>query len=352
MAGSGTGYGQYSAQALEPYRIEDTLAQAGYGQYPAEAQTQLDYYQMERLRHENLYGQEMEKQHAFAKQNLEQQLYEANLKGLYEAGKTPGMLQLVAASPQYQGVLGGADPDTVASVVQQQREQQLAADYEKGASGLKHAIDAGAVIPDTASVPGMRVMGTTQIGDPVAIRAALIAANARVAAARAGAVQQAQVPTTDPIIGYDSLRQPIRAHGVPLMPGQTIEESVKPYLQNQDFMRNQAATGGGSPTPTTSSTVPFNPKKVTMQTNVPNAQNTSAQPAAGASRGRQLQQIPPGSAQGNQLQTEAMMFIRKLEAAQPQLAGLLRSRTGVIDIRNDNGRPVILAQDGTLHAFR
>src|SRR5580765_11197 len=357
-----SGYGTFNPNAVDPYPIETTLAQAGYGQYPAEAQTQLDYYQMERQRNANLYGQELSAQHEQFRQNLQQQMYEQNIKGLTELAKSPGGLQLAAASPYYQGILGGADPETIAAVIGQQREAQSATDYEHGASGLKSAVEAGAVIPDTSNVPGMRIMGTVPVGDPVSIRSALIAANARLGAAgiaARAAQNQAMMPQAHVVIGQDALGRDIPTT-VPLPPGVAPMTTLQLWLQVQDQMRQQNASGNAPPTPQQPVIPPPVGKKQTI-TGPPNVGTgstgtnlTTAKTDTGGKVGpSNFQTIPPGSPEGRQLQAKAMQFIDQVQRANPQLAGFMKSRGPVIDVRRDprNGQPVIVGNDGNAYAF-
>ena len=121
-------YGSYSPAAIDPFPIETELAKAAITS-PAQAQNLLDLYQTQRATSEGNYNYAMQGQHEFAKEQLRQQLYEANLKALPEMAK-PGVARLLQGAPGYQGVFGGADQDTIAQSVGQAEAANQAEDTE------------------------------------------------------------------------------------------------------------------------------------------------------------------------------------------------------------------------------
>ena len=136
-------YGTYSPQAIDPFPIETDLAKASISS-PVDAQSLLDLYQTQRATSEGNYNYAMQGQHDFAKQQLAQQLYEANLKALPELSK-PGVAGILANAPQYQGVFGGASPEAIARAVAQ-------ADQTTQATNLEHA-GAGTLSLSSAGMP-------------------------------------------------------------------------------------------------------------------------------------------------------------------------------------------------------
>jgi hypothetical protein len=134
-------YGSYSPQAIDPYPIETDLAKASISS-PVDAQSLLDLYQTQRATSEGNYNYAMQGQHEFAKQQLAQQLYEANLKALPELSK-PGVAGILANAPQYQGVFGGASPEAIAQAVAQANQTTQATNLEHAGSGVLSLSSAG-----------------------------------------------------------------------------------------------------------------------------------------------------------------------------------------------------------------
>jgi len=134
-------YGSYSPQAIDPYPIETDLAKLSVSS-PVDAQSLLDLYQTQRRTSEGNYNYAMQGQHDFAKQQLAQQLYEANLKALPELSK-PGVAGILANAPQYQGVFGGASPEAIAQAVAQADQTTQATNLEHAGSGVLSLSSAG-----------------------------------------------------------------------------------------------------------------------------------------------------------------------------------------------------------------
>ena len=71
--GLGSQYGSYNPAAVDPYPIETNLAAKAFPD-SAQAFSALNLYQDQRLAAANQYGQELDKQHEFNRQQLAQQL--------------------------------------------------------------------------------------------------------------------------------------------------------------------------------------------------------------------------------------------------------------------------------------
>jgi len=156
-------------------------------------------YQSDRDAASNQYTNELDTQHQFARQQLSQQLYENQLKALTEATKTPGALDIISSSPQYSGVLGGADPSVVGGVAQHLTNLQNAEQFQKAGAGLASADSAGWQVgnADASRLAGAPVVS----GLSRAERVANIGANARIAAAgiRGGQEKQPGITETLPV---------------------------------------------------------------------------------------------------------------------------------------------------------
>jgi len=347
-----SGYGTFNPNAVDPFPIETTLAHDAYGQYPAEAQTQLDYYQLERQRNANLYGQELEAQHEQFRQNLAQQMYEHNIKGLTELAKAPGGLQLARASPYYQGILGGADDPTVLSVIAQQLEAQNATNLEHGGAGLLSAVNAGVAVPNTANVPGVRQMGNLPIGDPVAVRDALINANARIAAANIRASADKDNLVVPVNMGKDPVTGEMNKAGLKIRLNATPEEA-QARLDRARMLLGQTQAGhpgvAGAPTPQDGG---GQPAARPTQSNLPQAPVDRGSTAT--SKGVvTLTDTPSGKVddprteQGIALQGRARQGLRRLpEGARTDIGNISRKMDGIIPIVVRKGKAYYLNSAG------
>jgi hypothetical protein len=138
---TGSAYGTFNPRAIEPFPIESELAK-GMSEGNPTAANLLDLYQIQRGTAENQYSQEAAQQHQYAYDQLHQQLYEQNLKALAE-GADKGTLGIMASSPQYQGVFGGADPGVIGQRIQQYNDMEAAKQAQAGGAGVESATIAG-----------------------------------------------------------------------------------------------------------------------------------------------------------------------------------------------------------------
>jgi hypothetical protein len=143
MVSTGSQYGNYNPAATDPYQIESVLAPLAVPD-SAQAQMMLERYQMKNQANANVYGEELDKQHDFNRQQLHQQLVEAQMKTGAELAKLPGGAGLVANAPGLQATYGGAGPDAVRQMVDAATRAQGATDFEHTAAGYKSYSDAGA----------------------------------------------------------------------------------------------------------------------------------------------------------------------------------------------------------------
>lgn len=342
-------YGTYAPQEDQPSAMENTLAHlaySGYSDSPAEAQTALDQYWLERQLNKQDYAAQLQEQHKYAYDQLQQQLYEANLKGLYEAGKTPGMLQLIAHSPQYAGVLGGADAGTINDVINQQLEGQQAVNLGHTGSFLSGAAAGGHVFPTLTNLPGMGGQDSSRyIGTPAEINAA-----ARLAAAKLKAAGDMAVATAP---GY-SIALP-ESYGQ----GSTITGKLNPNAaeaqirQLNQFRANLANTP--QPTATTSEVpLPVNPSKF----RIASGGGTNLPPAPQDTGGVGTQQpvnnfsIVPTTDQATI--NRAKMALDSFKRSNPQAFAKMAPRGPVPTVVKDNktGQLYVQGSDGQHYPIR
>jgi len=173
-------YGQTSPAGLDPWPIESTLAPLAVQGNPS-AQRMLGDYQYQRDAANNLYGIDMQQQHEFAKQQLQQQLYEANLKGLAEA-KDPTVLQIMANAPGYASVFGGAGAPAISDALARAQQGAAAKNYEAAGKGTEGFSNAGYMV-DARGIPGMPPGVPVTQSENVRLAAERLRANATLGAA-------------------------------------------------------------------------------------------------------------------------------------------------------------------------
>lgn len=164
-------YGTTAPGGTDPYPVETALATEVGKNSPQEAYNLLNMYGIQNMVGTDNYNASLQGQHDFARQQLQQQLYENNLKAAGEAVKTPGALSFYGSSPMYGGVLGGADPGVVGGIETNLRSMQLAEQAQKGGAGAASFTAAGA----QPNQEGMDVLsgGTAgNVGTPIAIQVA------------------------------------------------------------------------------------------------------------------------------------------------------------------------------------
>ena len=141
------GYGTYNPREDQPSAVETALATIIGQNNPAEAANMLDTYQVQRQTNQGNYDYGLAQQHDFAKQQLAQQLYEANLKGLAEL-KDPTVLQIASSAPQYQQLFGGAGQDAIQAALARSQAAQNATTLEHAGAGAYSAVQAGRPVTD------------------------------------------------------------------------------------------------------------------------------------------------------------------------------------------------------------
>lgn len=292
-------YGTYAPQEDQPSSMENTLAHlaySGYSDSPAEAQTALDQYWLERQLNKQDYAAQLQDQHQFAMQQLQQQMYEANLKGLYEGGKTPGMLSIMANSPQYAGVFGGADPNAIADVIARQRQGEDLTNLQHAGTAYNQFAQGGG---DATGLLGAQGINLGPSKGPALVQAAQIRAAAQIAAAKLRAQGEA-APTVGTTYTSNVTGLPENVH----FPKNMTPDQRKAWLQsqgvpmidqqpgNQPLPQAERDTGSAQPPAKGAQAAP-------IRTNVPPNPASSSNANAGARDVQQkvmanLSRFPPG----------------------------------------------------------
>ena len=314
-------YGTYAPQEDQPSSMENTLAHlaySGYSDSPAEAQTALDQYWLERQLNKQDYASQLQDQHQFAMQQLQQQMYEANLKGLYEGGKTPGMLSIMAASPQYAGVFGGADPNAIGDVIARQRQGEDLTNLQHAGTAYNQFAQGGG---DATGLLGAQGINLGPSKGPALVQAAQIRAAAQIAAARLRAAGEG-APTESTTYTNQATGLPtnvhfpknmtdaqkaqwLTAHGVPSV-DQTQNSQPLPQAQRDEGTSGKSA----APPPARTNVAP-----------APSAQTTSN----AASGVRDVQQ-------------KVMAILPKLPAAQAEDIRAGAARNGGVPLVQSDGK--------------
>ena len=324
-------YGSYSPQAIDPFPIETELAKAAITS-PAQAQNLLDLYQTQRATSEGNYNYAMQGQHDFAKQQLAAQMQENYLKALPELSK-PGIAGLVANAPNFQGVLGGASPESVADMVRAANQANQATNLEHAGSGALSASSAGMPVDPQAFTNLTNLPVNPGVRPDIQI--AEINKSARLGAAAIGASGTAgpslhYTGPPDPTIGNGQIgvTVPGKAHWTPQqMRDYAIANGLAPRgLTSIPTAPAASGGGGGKSTPAP-------------------AKTPALPPPALPDRGKPLDAAGPGV-------KKAMDDVRtkiennKSPAAMDIKAGMAQNGGNPIIIIDKNGKPGVYGAKG------
>jgi len=334
-------YGTYNPVALQPYPIETELAKLS-GLDATGAKILGDQYWLERQAHENLYGQELQAQHQQYQQQLENQLYEQNVKALGELTK-PGVAQLVATSPYYQRVLGGADPSAVANMIQMSNDAAAAQNLAHVGSALSGYASGGYI----TNLPTDPTHGQYSfIGTPAEIAGKYRLAAAGVAAAAANAAKPWSMNVQGPVSGAGA--------GISMtgpMDPRNPQASTDYARQLQAYLENQAQQG--QVPPTTLPAAPLVPKKIPMTPGT-NLQPSARPPGAAtpSTVSPKISILPPQAPEYQPAQVDAMKYVEGLKATNPDAYKILAQPGNVIPLMPmPNGTIAIIGNDGKPYGF-
>jgi hypothetical protein len=193
MATSNAGnFGAIAPAAIDPYQIENTLADIIGKNNIGNAQNLLSQYHQQQVASEGNYNYNLQQQHDFARQQLAAQMHENNVKALQEGYKTPGLLDAYN-SPQYADITAGINPEVLRQGSTNLRTMQIAEQAQKGGSAAKELTDAGAQ-PGDAQMQLLSGGTAGPVGTPLQLQIGREANAARLAAARIRASGEA-LPT-------------------------------------------------------------------------------------------------------------------------------------------------------------
>ena len=179
-------YGAANPAATDPWPIENTLAPLA-ATSPALARTMLNSYQLQRQADTNNYGEQLDQQHQFARDQQKQQLYEALLKAAPEYAGKPGGAALFAALPGSAGL--GATPGALGNFAQAGAVNDAATNFQHAAAGLASASEGG-VQYDPRYIPGLPNANILSIGPNARVQAAEIQERGRMGAASISAANK------------------------------------------------------------------------------------------------------------------------------------------------------------------
>lgn len=336
-------YGTYAPQEDQPSSMENTLAHlaySGYSDSPAEAQTALDQYWLERQLNKQDYKNQLQDQHQYAYDQLAQQLTEARWKAMGEA-KDPTVLQLMSHDPS--SPLSGIGAPVLNDLIARARQGQDMTNLEHGGAGVNSLSQAGFDPTGVAASVGMNL--GPYLG-PASVQAARIKAAAQMAAARLQG-QQANLISANiglPESGYGTNA----SLGVKLDPTKPIEPQLAPYAQVVANLNGQpVAAPSGQPT---------QPAPVSKKVGMP-ATGTNLQPAArdtgtATTTPSGHAYLPTQTKEGQQAQVLAMQKVREWQKTNPQLYAKTRPpANGVFKIVPQNGRLYVEGNDGNGYAI-
>ena len=178
MASSASGYGAYNPSGVDPFQIEQALAQIVGTNNPAEAGNLLDVYRVQNQTASANYDYALNQQHDFARQQLEATIADNAMKHALDAVKTRGGVSVAAAmDPSIRARISQLIPAIEGGLDAEQRADIAS----KGATGVLHSVQAGFV---PSGEEATRISGIhAPEGTPLALRE--IAARESAAAGRA-----------------------------------------------------------------------------------------------------------------------------------------------------------------------
>jgi hypothetical protein len=228
-------YGQTSPAGLDPWPIESTLAPLATAGSSANAQMMLSDYQYQREAANNLYGQDMQQQHDFAREQLASQMQQAYMKEFPNIIKEPGGAAFLAQGGMPGMNFGGA-PGAMTNLASAADMAQASKNFQASGTGYNQFAQGGAQT-NLAQVPGMAGVGAT-VTAPALVRAAEIRAAAQRAGQGAGKPLTASVSGPLPLTGEGDPLQ-VSIGKVPLDQIETTGKRLEDIAQ-----RRRDARGG------------------------------------------------------------------------------------------------------------
>jgi hypothetical protein len=187
-------YGAYQPGAVDPWPIESVLAKEAITS-PADAQGLLSSYAQQRQAQGYIYGQEADRQHDFAKQQLLAQMQEARNKLIPElVGKPGGGAFLAGGGIQGVGPGDGGNAAAWAGLGQAGQQHDFAQNLDLTGKGIEALSRAGQDLP-IQQITGLQNFQTTGAGEHSDITVERIKAATALQQAAAHAARKAKEPT-------------------------------------------------------------------------------------------------------------------------------------------------------------
>jgi len=165
-------FGSYNPQATDPSSVELALAQAIAKDTPDLAYPMFANARIQRENQGMQYGQELAQQHAFAQQQLQEQMADNAAKNVAGLLDKPGGARLMATSPALRYLYGGAQGDAVDTIVDMADRGANAKIFHDVAGGAQEAVNAGLDIPATSY--GQMTNLPVKQGTPLQLRVAAL----------------------------------------------------------------------------------------------------------------------------------------------------------------------------------
>lgn len=349
VATAGSILGNYAPQMEEPYGIETALAKGASQGSQALEGTMLDSYWLERQMREGDYAQRLANQMAFGQQYLAQQGNDAAMRAITEGAKTPGVLNMLASSPQYGGMFAGMDPGAINNAADMAQRIAQSSIYKNTGQGTQGFATAGANIPPEAISAATGIPGVT-LGPSLGEKAAAVrnqgiieAARIKAAASGAGGGSVSVSGQPDP-----DLNNQIIHRTLPKGSGNWTQQQIKDYLiahgaGGTPQVASPYGTGAQNtaPPPVVTGRTNLPPAKTDTPANAP-VSTTPATPATPQAPPTKQTPIPPGTTI-----TPAMPGGKNLiDAVKAGIPGLQTTPQQKADLQNFSLR---MGTDGQIH---
>jgi hypothetical protein len=343
---SSSQYGVTAPAGSDPYPIESTLSQLAFKENPVEAANMLDVYRSMNEANTGNYNYALNQQHQYAYDQLAATMAQEHAKNLLEANKTPGGLSLLQASNNASDI----DPSLISGLETNLARAQGAETFNKAAGGAYSAVQAG-FDPNAQRLAELTGGVTGPQGEALSTKNAIIAANAKIAAAKIhGPAAGNTQPVTYPI---DTPGGPMHVPIDPTKPLQPQVDTWTAWGKQQYQVQGQAPqtpspdvqpAAVSSKRPLPAGQVSGVPPTTTSLT--PNTTNTRA----GLPPGHSV--LPTNTPEGKQAQLDAASALR-LSQGTPLHDIIAPRGSGVFDLRKSaDGRVYTKGRDGNNYEIK
>lgn len=160
-------YGTENPAGTDPWAIESTLAPLATGGSAATAAMMLADYRAQREADTSNYHTAMDQQHAFAQQQLAQQLAEAKMKLFPEMIEKAGGAQFLAeGGVSGMNAMGPGGQQALTNLAVNANRAQGAKDFEHTGQGVRGFSEGGMTFNNAQQIPGLQGMDVTAGDNP------------------------------------------------------------------------------------------------------------------------------------------------------------------------------------------